>query len=980
MTIRNLLIPFLSLIIFSFIFLTQKKGPKIELTSTLKATFTMPANVDTLQYHRAEFLKWNHDFAGAARLYAKMLRNEEDLREEDRKHIRYQLYYCRLENGQDTTELRQFFMNRPEVLSSPENINCEAVDYFYYKALYLYKREAFFESENLLRRVVDCYRYCLGEDNLKTMQGFNALGLAIYAHQHQLDSANYYVNQAYDLIEKQDSPPPYLAEIYYGKAFMAKFFRDYNTGIFCVRQAIYALSKSLKPRRQLLLSCYDLLSELLKLANEVAAADTIIQRNIRLAKKWHVTPVVLAGLYQKAFFLQLKLEDSLSAKRYIGLIQKMTKQPLELGIDFDRLWGKYHFTFGQHLQSVQCYQRFLSRPEGAVAKNPLDIKEAYWNMGQSYQLLHDFSKARKAIYQLIAFQAGMQRPLESWSDIIDEQIRTSVHISPSYNRLASILISEFTANSNKEESLERAFQLYQIIDAIKSKEVDAFNEAAFLHAARTYHIDIYANAIRAAFLMYQLRPHRKYLTWANHFIERLKSPIMYRDMLHKRAKHYEGLPDSLVVQERAAKVTIDSLITHFNRLNPQQNTQALHALATIEQVYARYQQDFPEYFAAKRQSNAIDLRDVQGFLSEQQESILQLHVGEDRINVLLIQADTISFQELNLSSELGKDIQQYKELLRKPKIDFNSQDIEEYNSLTYQIYSTLFRPFEALLARAPNLTIIPHGFLQGIPFEALTTTLQPKPKDASYGALAFLIDRFTISYAFSLKSYFQNTLNQDDFSSLKKGVAFSFSRPPVNERQIIPKSADTLTRGKLSELKNAIEEVQTIANYFPETQLFMGNEANEATFRKVADSEVDFLHLAVHAQSDEFNASNNALFFKSVDLMYDTLWMYELVGMKLQIKLVVLSSCETGSGEEKIGEGVYSLARAFMISGVERLITSLWQINDKSTAQLMGHFYSALPNQSACAALRWAKMEYIRKAPAHRSHPALWAGLVYFGG
>jgi CHAT domain-containing protein len=93
-------------------------------------------------------------------------------------------------------------------------------------------------------------------------------------------------------------------------------------------------------------------------------------------------------------------------------------------------------------------------------------------------------------------------------------------------------------------------------------------------------------------------------------------------------------------------------------------------------------------------------------------------------------------------------------------------------------------------------------------------------------------------------------------------------------------------------------------------------------------------------------------------------------------QLAVLSACETGRGTIRTGQGVYGLRRAFLIAGVETLVTSLWQVDDEATSELMVAFYQqVLAGTPRIGALRAAMLKLKR----HRPHPYHWAAFVGIG-
>ncbi len=187
-------------------------------------------------------------------------------------------------------------------------------------------------------------------------------------------------------------------------------------------------------------------------------------------------------------------------------------------------------------------------------------------------------------------------------------------------------------------------------------------------------------------------------------------------------------------------------------------------------------------------------------------------------------------------------------------------------------------------------------------------------------------------------------------------------------------------RGKWSDLPGVNRELFTIKNKFAKnkrgakTLFILNDDANEEFVKTLNKSSITTLHIATHgfykdkktlllAAADsthiDYNVARRTLFANKETLSGlilrrgnktwqspklsnandDILTSDEIENLTFpNLKLTVLSACETGLGEVN-SEGVWGLQRAFRIAGSESLICSLCRINDKWTAKFMDIFY-----------------------------------------
>ena len=126
-----------------------------------------------------------------------------------------------------------------------------------------------------------------------------------------------------------------------------------------------------------------------------------------------------------------------------------------------------------------------------------------------------------------------------------------------------------------------------------------------------------------------------------------------------------------------------------------------------------------------------------------------------------------------------------------------------------------------------------------------------------------------------------------------------------------------------------------------------------------------------------FAGASQAVRSGSVDIAGEgVVTAYEAMNLDLeQTQLVVLSACETGTGEIVNGEGVYGLIRSFQVAGAKATIMSLWKVDDQATQQLMVNFYQLLTASGDLpGSFRKAQQELRKQYP----DPSFWGAFVVY--
>jgi CHAT domain-containing protein len=209
----------------------------------------------------------------------------------------------------------------------------------------------------------------------------------------------------------------------------------------------------------------------------------------------------------------------------------------------------------------------------------------------------------------------------------------------------------------------------------------------------------------------------------------------------------------------------------------------------------------------------------------------------------------------------------------------------------------------------------------------------------------------------------------------------------------------------INQLPGAEREANKIAQIFEKggknkVTLLVGDNATEEMFNKnEAFNSPKILHIATHGffEPDINNGrAGNSNYISPLlrsglllrgagDLMKDNdpykynrsegiITAQEMMDMDLDGSWVILSACETGLGDTKVGEGVYGLQRALFVAGAELVVMSLFKVDDEATFRLMELFYDKVENgkQDKRVAFNEAQKELREEYP----DPVYWGAFV----
>ncbi len=596
---------------------------------------------------------------------------------------------------------------------------------------------------------------------------------------------------------------------------------------------------------------------------------------------------------------------------------------------------KFHLRSGTYFALSQLYQQ-----QGDWQKAKQYVQAGIENLlvkseGQSFDtnppidLVHSKSLFLDGLVQKTKLQFEMARAAESSDPAVWKACWKSSQLS--FDLLENMRC-ELSRKSDKQAFIERAYPLLEIALEVAYELGEEYHEAA----------------------------------WS--CMERSKALLLMQGLQESTAMSVSGIPADQQETFKDLRLAIFSEEQKLLKANEEELRQIKISIYEkqneLEEIEKRWRQNFPAFAAASANFEEQEAVHIQQQLKENQ-TVLEYFVGARHYYIVKIESDqapqlhrfAIHPQMLSYCRELKRDVQEKRD--------------QQY------LYKARFL-HDHLIGRAElgelkeELILIPDAELWHVPFDIL---LSEDMNDLDFANAPYLLRSHIIGYAFSMR-WFSELVQRSEQSELS-GVlcmAPSFLKDGLT---VSTRGAEAL---QLAPLKYNMQEVKGIGNLI-DAAVCTGSSATKAYFTENAGN-FAIIHVASHAFVDDQYPEHSFIAFTNQGNSgnENRLFISELHNHPIRAEIVILSACETGAGKALMGEGVISLSRAFARAGARSTMASLWKIDDQSTKNLMSKFYSfLLQKQGRTAALRNAKLAYLKSAEKFEAHPYYWAAFGIYG-
>ena len=425
------------------------------------------------------------------------------------------------------------------------------------------------------------------------------------------------------------------------------------------------------------------------------------------------------------------------------------------------------------------------------------------------------------------------------------------------------------------------------------------------------------------------------------------------------------VPQDLLEKGRLIEQEISGL--QIGLTDPDISPQRIQALrASLEFAEDRYHGYLVEQQRAlpsrHRQPLDADLNSHQGRVPDK-TAIIEYFLGKERSFAFLLAGNEIAMTELPPRSIINELADNFLRLVK-----FGDLGDATLLRAGARLSGILLTPFERTLNSVEKLVIVPDSHLCFLPFGALAEY------DGTHPRHGFVVERWEVEYAPSIAFYLTDSSSSSSSSSGSRALVLGAAGTEIDYRS--PRYLRSFRPLKfVSQELDAVSEACKIMGLEP----LINPEGLEGWFKALDLRRYGVIHFAGHGIIDDEKWWRSALILGRDKAGKDDglLSPLEISQMRLKADLVVLSGCQTGLGRLYEGEGIKGLARSFLDAGARAVLVSLWNVDDRATAELMARFYENISRgMSPSQALKVAKTAMHRRPGAGAF---IWAPFILIG-
>jgi len=468
-----------------------------------------------------------------------------------------------------------------------------------------------------------------------------------------------------------------------------------------------------------------------------------------------------------------------------------------------------------------------------------------------------------------------------------------------------------------------------------------------------------------------------------------------------QANLFPGLDPQLAAQERSLRGFLNDLENAKIRLLSRRSyqTSELNALeAEYQQLKAQHDQLIQGIRTRNKsyeqviQPTAWDLgRIQQQVVTDDQTVLLEFSLGEEKSYLWAVTRSGIRSYELPNEKQIDDLARRVHKMLATIPVSDNDTEL---TSAVQELARTILWPAAEHLNNH-RIIVVPDGILNYIPFQILPSPSSDKPlvedreivNAPSATTLGELqqeaVERQPAS---NVLAAFGDPVFGADYQAKEKDtgnnvLAIAQLRSALRDNDLNDQTFDPTALTRLFHAKRELDSLREVAG---ERSLIVREyDATRERFLNTDFTQFEILHLVTHGYYNQKHPENSGLVLTDVNRdqkhLPGFIGLRDIYELRAPVLLVVLSACQTALGENVRGEGIMGLTRGFMHAGASSVVASLWDVDDRATAELMKLFYSNMlqHGMKTGEALRVAQNS-IRQRPEWRS-PHYWAAFTLQG-